>query len=83
MNKRPDSCRFSVVPSGDAVRDSSHPRPVSAATGEDGLAYVADMVRELERLATKTGYETLGGILALAAREAEIQLSRAGGDQQT
>lgn len=83
MKKRSDRCTFSIVASGDAVRDDGRPQPVSVATGEDGLAYVADMVRELERLATRTGYATLGGILALAAREAEIQLSRAGRDQQT
>lgn len=82
MNKRSDRCRLSVVGSENAVRDDGHPQPFRAATGEDGLAYVVDMVRELERLAIKTGYATLGGILALAAREAEIQLSRAGRDQQ-
>jgi hypothetical protein len=37
------------------------------------LGYITDIVEELRRLADKSGYRTLGAILAVAQLEARVQ----------
>lgn len=52
------------------------------AMPRDCLEYLTYMLRELEVLAANAGYATLAGLLAVATREAEIQLLRAELNQQ-
>jgi hypothetical protein len=47
----------------------SHP----GRTKSETLSYVTDIIEELKRLADKSGYRTLGAILAAALAEARLQ----------
>lgn len=47
-----------------------------ARTQADQLAYMADMISELQRMADQSGLVTLAGILALAHVEARLCLKR-------
>ena len=50
---------------------STGPHP--ARTRIETLSYVTDIIEELKRLAEKSGYRTLGTILAAALAEARQQ----------
>jgi hypothetical protein len=54
------------------TRDSntSQNNPSGPPLGADQLAYMADMIGELDKLAREGGMETLSGLLALAQVEA-------------
>ena len=59
--------------SGTEAAASAAPRVADLA---DSLAYIADMIQELRVLAERGDSETLGLILGVAQREAEIQADR-------
>ena len=44
-----------------------------ARSKSETLSYVTDIIEELKRLADKSGYRTLGAILAAALAEARLQ----------
>jgi hypothetical protein len=52
---------------------------LSRSLGADQLAYMADMIGELDKLAREGGLETLSGLLALAQVEARRHMGTASG----
>ena len=53
--------------------DAKHGTPRRHEPNPDMLDYVADMLAELKVLAESTQCETLTGLIALAAREAQLR----------
>ena len=75
-----------IVPSAEALMagpedpiGSNGPPPARtpARTKRETLSYVTDIIEELKRLADKSGYRTLGVILAAALAEARLQSEEA------
>lgn len=49
-----------------------------ASLSADRLAYVADLIAELEDMAGKAGHQRLAALLAQAGAEARLQLAATG-----
>ena len=56
------------------VPERPSPREVSAVPSDDVAAYMADMLLELRELARRSGFETLGRVLEIAEREAQLRV---------
>jgi hypothetical protein len=54
--------------------NTSHSTPLGSPLEPDQMAYMADMIGELNKLAREGGMETLSGLLALAQVEARRNL---------
>ena len=55
------------------IADTTHGTSLRHEPNPDMLDYVADMLAELKVLAESTKCETLTGLIALAAREAQLR----------
>jgi hypothetical protein len=81
MERRPqEPIRLSLVARGRKLKSE---RPaLGPASRKESIAYLADILRQLERLAATADFATLAAILAVASLEANSQLQKSKGDQQ-